>query len=371
MATGKITVSKLNDLQGWLWDDRVVGLGIRRQTKGLFYYLRYRHNGSQVMRSIGRHGSPWTPDTARNEALRLLGTLAGGTDPFAETLSGEAFGAEIERYLERKRPSFKPRYFTEVAHHLRKQSAPLHRLKLADIDRRAIATLLGKIETDSGPTARNRLRSSLSAFFAFAIAEGLVEHSPVQGTGKAGEANSRERVLTPEEMGKLWHALGDDAFSDVVRLLLLTGQRRTEIGKLAWAEVDLTKAQITLPASRVKNGREHTVPLSRQVLAIIERIPQHGEFVFGAHGFTNWADAKARLDQRVGIAPWHLHDCRRSAATYMGELGVLPHIIEAILNHRSGHKQGVAGRYNWAKYADAVRDALQRWADHLDQITAA
>jgi integrase len=370
MATGKITVSKLNGLQGWLWDDRVVGLGVRRQTRGLFYYLRYRHSGGQVMRSIGRHGSPWTPDTARNEALRLLGTLAGGTDPFAETLSGEAFGAEVERYLERKRPSFKPRYFTEVAHHLRKQSAPLHSLKLADIDRRVIATLLGKIETDSGPTARNRLRSSLSAFFRFAIAEGLVEHSPVEGTGKAVEANSRERVLTQDELRKLWRGLGDDQFSNVVRLLLLSGQRRNEIGKLAWAEINLAKAQIILPASRVKNGRDHTVPLSRQALAIIERIPRRGQFVFGERGFTNWADAKARLDQRVGIAPWTLHDLRRSCSTWMAELGVLPHIVEAVLNHRSGHKQGVAGRYNWAKYADAMKDALQRWADHLDQITA-
>ena len=89
MATGKITIASLRDLQGWLWDDRVIGFGARRQAKGVFYYLRYRHNGSQIMKSIGRHGSPWTPDTARNEALRLLGTLVGGGDPFAKPVRGD------------------------------------------------------------------------------------------------------------------------------------------------------------------------------------------------------------------------------------------------------------------------------------------
>jgi integrase len=193
----------------------------------------------------------------------------------------------------------------------------------------------------------------------------------VQGTGKADEGNSRERVLTQEELRQLWHSLGDDAFSDVVRLLLLTGQRRTEIGKLAWAEVDLAQKQIILPASRVKNGREHCIPLSAQALAILQRQPQRWEFVFGERdGYTNWADAKAALDERVGIAPWRLHDLRRSAATYMAEIGVLPHVIEQALNHVSGAKAGVAGVYNRSKMTDAVREGLQRWADAVERITA-
>src|SRR5215831_3796451 len=146
MATGKITVASLRDLEGWLWDTTVNGFGARRQTKGVFYYLRYRHNGSQIMKSIGRHGSPWTPDTARNEALRLLGTLAGGGDPFARSLSGDIFGAEVERYLDRKRPLLKPRSFEEVKRFLTNHSGSLHKLRLGDIDRRAIAVLLGEIE---------------------------------------------------------------------------------------------------------------------------------------------------------------------------------------------------------------------------------
>jgi integrase len=247
----------------------------------------------------------------------------------------------------------------------------LHRFRLDEIDRRKVATLLGQIETSSGPIARNRLRATLSAFFAWAIAEGLVEINPVQGTGKANEG-SRERVLTPEELRTLWRSLGDDRFADIIRLLLLTGQRRSEIAGLQWDEVDLGRGMIVLPPARTKNKRRHELPLSRQALAIIERQPRRNssDYLFGERGFNNWNADGARLDQRLGIAAWCIHDLRRTAATGMAELGVQPHIIEAVLNHVSGHKAGVAGIYNRARYEGEMRSALQRWADHLDQITA-
>jgi integrase len=111
--------------------------------------------------------------------------------------------------------------------------------------------------------------------------------------------------------------------------------------------------------------------LSAQALAIIERLPRRNDtdFLFAKRGFTNWNGAKQKLDQRIGIAPYRIHDLRRSAATGMAELGVLPHIVEQALNHVSGHKAGVAGVYNRSKMSDAVREGLQRWGDHLDKIT--
>jgi len=320
------------------------------------------------MHSIGRFGSPCTVDTARAKALELLGTLASGVDPFTQSLSGETFGAEVDRYLERKRTSLKPRSFVEVQRYLQKCAAPLHKLRLGDIDRRTVAVLLGQIETASGPIPRNRLRSSLSAFFAWAIQEGLTGSNPVQGTRKADEGNSRDRVLTQEELRKLWHSLGDGHFADIVRLLLLTGQRRTEIGRLAWAEVDLDRKLIVLAPDRTKNSRSHEVPLSTQALTILRRQDRRTEYVFSK--FMNWFAGKAALDQRVGIAPWTLHDLRRTCATNLGELGIQPHHIEAILNHYSGHRVGVAGVYQRAKYEGETRTALQRWADYLDKITA-
>ena len=372
MATGKITLAKLAGLEGWLWDDKVCGFGVRKQRRGTFYYVRVRHNGQQVMRSIGRHG-PWTPDTARAKALELLGTLASGTDPFTQPRASGGFGAEINRYLLRRQGSLKPRSFNAVERHLRQYSTPLHKLPLAEIDRRTIAVLLGQVETECGATTRNRLRSSLSAFWAWAIAEGLAEQNPVTGTVKADEGASRDRVLTHEELRKLWRSLSDNRFSEIVRLLLLTGARRNEIGNLTWDEIDLKRNLIVLPPDRTKNGRGLELPLSAQALAIIERTPRRNTtpFLFSdANGYKGWDQDKMSLDHRLGIAPWRLHDLRRTAATQMAELGVQPHIIEACLNHQSGHKSGVAGIYNRAKYADEMRSALARWADHLDQITS-
>jgi len=238
--------------------------------------------------------------------------------------------------------------------------------------RRKIATLLGEIETARGPVSRNRLRSTLSSFFSWCVSEGLLETNPVTGTAKANENGSRDRVLTQEELRKLWRSLGDGHFADIVRLLLLTGQRRNEIGLLQWSEVDLARKIIVLGPARTKNSRLHELPLSSQALAILAGLPRRNttDFVFGERGFHDWDRPKQPLDQRIGITPWRIHDLRRTAATGMAERGVLPHIVEAILNHVSGHKAGVAGTYNRARYADEMRTALQRWADHIDQITS-
>src|SRR5262249_52020777 len=189
------------------------------------------------MHSIGRHGAPWTPDTARNEARRLLGIVASGVDPCAQALSGESFATTIERYLVHKQRALKPRSFEDIERYLRKSAAPFHSLSLEEIDRRKVATLLGGIETSSGPVARNRARSGLSSFFGWCVAEGLLETNPVTGTAKAVQNGSRERVLTSDELRQLWHTLPqiNAGFADIIRLLLLTGARRNEIGLLTWS----------------------------------------------------------------------------------------------------------------------------------------
>jgi integrase len=249
-------------------------------------------------------------------------------------------------------------------------------MRLGEIDRRTIAVRLGEIETASGPVARNRVRSSLSAFFSWAIKEGLLEINPVTGTGKADEGGSRERTLSQAELTALLKSLGQDQFSEIIRLLILTGQRREEIGGLLWTEINFDRDLIVLPPARTKNNRQHELPLSAQARAILKRQPDQElgrdqVFGMGEGGYSGWSDAKAALDLRLSpkIAEWRLHDLRRSAATIMGELGVLPHIIEAILNHVSGHRAGVAGIYNRARYEIGMRDGLQRWADWIDGLT--
>jgi integrase len=360
----KATVDKL-PLGSLLWDVSLVGFGVRRQLRHPHYVVRYRFGGKQKLLSIGRHGA-WTPETARREAQRLLGVVASGVDPGLKAEEGDSFVALVERYLSRKQATLRPRSFVETVRHLRKQSASLHQLALSEITRRDLAEVLAKVEVESGAIARNRLRTSLSSFWRWAITEGLIENNPVQGTARVGEG-SRERVLTADELRRVWLACGNDDFGRIVRLLMLTGQRRNEIAKLQWNEIDLTGAALTLSAQRTKNGRQHTLPLSQQALALLNAIPRREGAVF--HN-VNWFVVKSRLDAQAKIAPWTLHDLRRSCATGMAELGVQPHIIESVLNHVSGHKAGVAGIYNRARYEGEMRSALQRWADHVDRITA-
>ena len=153
---------------------------------------------------------------------------------------------------------------------------------------------------------------------------------------------------------------------------------------MRWAEIDQSEKVWTIPAARTKNHREHIVPLTDAALALITSWParKDREFIFGdgprrigdnERGYSGWSKSKNGLDQRIMAKPlpdWRLHDLRRTAATVMADrLGVLPHIIEAVLNHVSGHRAGVAGVYNRAKYEGDMREALQRWADHVQAIT--
>src|SRR5262249_21159035 len=155
---------------------------------------------------------------------------------------------------------------------------------------------------------------------------------------------------TDDELRSIWNALGNDPYGDIVRLLALTGQRRLEIGHLNWKEVDLGKGVISLPAERTKNSRPHDIPLSDPALAILKPRPRlaGSEHVFtsGPNDFPGWSNHKLALDTRIAskgaISPWRLHDLRRTVSTRMhDELGILPHIVEAVLNHVSGHRSGV------------------------------
>jgi integrase len=359
----KQTVDKLAP-GSLIWDTALIGFGVRCQLRHPFYICRYRIGGKQRLLTIGPHGQ-WTPETARRECQRLLGIVASGVDPAAKARGDDTFSLIAERYLARQQAKLKARSLVEVQRHLRKHSSPLAKLIFTAITRRDVAQVLADVENNCGAVSRNRVRASLSSLWTWAMQEGLVEHNIVTGTGKADEGASRDRVLSEAEIKALWTALGDDDFALALRLLLLTGQRKSEIGNLCWSEVNLKDAVIVLPAERTKNGREHTLPLSSQASALLAGIKRNGEFVFG---IKHWVVPKERLDQRAQIQPWRLHDLRRTCATGMAELGVQPHIIEAVLNHVSGHRAGAAGIYNRARYEGEMRSALQRWADHVEAL---
>src|SRR5262249_23640290 len=156
-----------------VWDTQLIGYGVRRQRRSAFYLIRYRINGRQRFLTLGRHGA-FTPDTARREATRLLGVVASGTDPARERVTPtETFGAELEKYLERKRGVLRPRTMVEVERYLRQQCKSLHSLPLTSIDRRTLALTLPEIDQPSCPLARLTPHTTLSAMFAYAIREGL------------------------------------------------------------------------------------------------------------------------------------------------------------------------------------------------------
>lgn len=389
MAVAKITKRTVDQigLGEVVWDTDVKGFGIRRHTtEAVHYLLRYRFNGRQTFKKIGPHGSPWTPDTARIEARRLLALVASKTDPrTARVRQSETFGDEVQRYLAKRKETMKPRAYLEIERHLMKHAKGIHGTKLGEIDRETIGQRLGEIEIASGPAARNRVRSSLSAFFSWTVKQGLLDASPVTGTGKAQEGGSRERVLTQSELAEIWSALPQDQFGDIVRLLILTGQRREEIGALRWDEVDAADASISLPPERTRNRRLHRLPLSPQAHAILERQHRHDNrdliFGFGKGGFSGWSDCKARLDvailakrresnpEAMPMTPWRLHDIRHTVASRLADDGALPHIVGAILNRVSQHKPAVVGMNTRARYEAEMRAALTNWADHVEADT--
>jgi integrase len=182
-------------------------------------------------------------------------------------------------------------------------------------------------------------------------------------------------VLSDAELTAIWKACGNDDHGRCIKLLILTGCRRQEIGGMAWSEFDFERGTWTLPAGRSKNGRAHTLPLLPAVLAVIEAVPHMAgrDQLFGQRGggFTGWSYGKAALDQRVAVRHWTVHDIRRSVATKLADIGVLPHVIEQILNHQSGHKRGPAGIYNRSSYEREVRAALELWHDHVRSIVGA
>src|SRR5262245_15284362 len=317
-------------------------------------------------------------EQARAAAKKTLAAIALGGDPQAEKAarrSADKFtlAAMIEDYLASKESSVRARTFAEVQRYLRgPYFKPLHGLPVDTIGLRDVAARLLVITRESGAVAAGNARSALNALYVWALANGLVQTNPVVGTARPKTPPARDRVLSDHELAAVWRATGDDAFGRVVKLLMLLGQRRTEVGGMAWSELDLEQGSWTIPARRSKNHRAHTLPLSSLALRIIRGVPcvVGRDTLFGGRadtGLTGWARPKAALDARLGdkVKPWTLHDLRRSSATRLCDLGTAPLVVEQILNHQSGHRAGIVGVYNRSSYEREVRAALALWTDHV------
>ena len=395
MKLTKATVSRLSlpddKSEAIVFDDALPGFGVRIRAGGKRTWIaQYRMGARQRRVTLGTVDAV-DADEARRRARGALAQVHLGTDPQAERAAARAeaavtLGSVVENYLTRHAANrLKASTLGDVTRYLRRHWSPLAGIPVRKVARADVAARLARIAADNGEYAANRARAALGSLYAWAIAEGLADSNPVVGTRKATAEVARDRVLTDVELAAAWRHAGGGDYGAILRLLVLTGQRRDEVGAMAWAEVDLAGAAWRIPAERTKNGRAHVVPLSAPVLDLLRAKPRRegSPLVFGSRegGFSGWSKGKAALDARMGaalrdahgpeasLASWRLHDLRRTTATRMAEGGVLPHVVEAVLNHISGHKAGVAGVYNLASYAAEKRAALDLWAARVVLLT--
>jgi integrase len=317
-------------------------------------------------------------EDAREEARKKAASVAHGANPSVERKKKRAADTllkVIEAYLQYAKARQRPRSFQETERHLRAHAAALHHDRVETVQRRDVNAVLERITESSGPIAANRVRASLSALWSWGLRTGLIDadSNPVAFTVRQPE-KARERVLSDAELKAIWNATSDDAdHSRIVRLCLLTGCRREEIGSLRWRELQDDK--IVLGADRMKGGVGHEVALLPMISAALPRRPgATDECVFGSRGtgFSGWSKRKKGLDAKIAkaglnVPPWGLHDLRRTFSTRLHDAGVEPLVIEAMLAHK---QQGVAAVYNRASFREVKRAALLRWHEIVRGIIA-
>lgn len=370
-----------------LWDPDLPGFGVRLRATKSTYLIQYRFQKATQRESIG-DVRKLKIEEARAVARKFFAKLELGIDPREEKRKAEAaaavekltFRSVADLYLKAKETKLKPNTYKAAKVYFDVKWAPLHRKPIGSINRKMVADQLRQIIDDHGATAAARAKSNLSALFAWAMREGMVDANPVIGTNNPIEGKQgRDRVLTDDELRIVWRNCQDDDFGRIVRLLLLTACRRDEIGWLCWSEVDLPGSRLLLPAERTKPGRALEMPLVPTARAIIEGAPKRlgREFVFGGSGggFGAWSWCTMALHARITTAEgralphWTLHDLRRTVRTGMSKLGVKPHIAELVLNHIA-HRSGVVGIYDHHDYQPEIVEALAKWEAHLLAVVA-
>ncbi len=364
-------------------DSELPGFGIRKFASGrASYFVKYNVGAQQRRHTLGTVVAG-NLKAMRLEASAILAKARLGEDVIAAKRATESrriisLGEVVTLYLKAREGELRSRTHAAVARYLHKSWKPLHGVAVDAIGRSDVVRIIDDIETNSGKVSADRARTALSTLFAWAIDRGYgIEANPTLNIRSRSQAGPRTRVLTEEELIAVWKACGGDDYGRIVRLLILTGQQRNEIGDLAWPEIDLEKHQIDLPERRTKNKRRHLIPLSTQALAQLPDRRDGRDMLFGARGtgYGGWTHSKTGLDARIAetrgqaLDAWTVHDLRRSFVTHISEQGfALPHVVEAIVNHVSGAKSGVAGTYNHAAYAAEKRQALELWGNYVESL---
>jgi integrase len=378
--------------EAFYWDDQVRGLGLRAYKSGKrVWLLQYRDAFGKTRRiELGDVGA-LDPERAREAARAHLAQKAIGNDPAARRKADRRAIrlAEIAAsYLAHQAKRAKTSTLDQIRRNLNKYAASIHGEPVAAIDRAALHRLHNRVTRAAGPVQANRTLASLSAMFAWAMRAGLAKENPAALVPRNPETE-KDRVLTNDELRAIWEATeGGGDFDRIVRVLLLTGCRKSEIAGARWSEIIDTL--LTIPEARTKTAIVHEVPLSGLAVKQLPEPREGRDHLFGESeeaGFSGWSRSKERLDKRVArlrraqagdpdndeqlkayaIPAWGLHDLRRTLSTRLNEAGVDPHVVEAILGH-AGAKSGIAGVYNKATYRPQKTEALAKWAAMVASI---
>jgi integrase len=377
-----------------IWDTALPGFGVRLGWKGRrSFMVMTRVNGRQRRFTVGTYPA-MSLGEARGEARKILDDAARGIDPKerreqerakADQRRRETFEAVADKFIEDYVKAKRLRTAREIERCLRRDVVPAWGSRsVHDITRRDLKELLRR-KASTSPAAANKVLEIVRKLYNWALDEEIVETSPALRVIAPAPPVERERVLTNDELRLFWNAsagLGHP-FGPLYRIAALTAQRRGEVARMQWSQLDLHEGTWLLPAEQAKGGVGHLVPLSAPACQVLSAIPRIGEHVFASGQTDNrppsgFSKAKRRLDaemQRlaeeepgsteaaVQIAPWRVHDLRRTAATRMRELGVDRLTVSKVLNHREA---GVTRIYDRFAMDPEKRRALELWAAYLD-----
>jgi integrase len=363
-----------------VFDGATPGFGVRLREGGKRTWIaQIRVHGRTKRLAIG-DVAQIELEIARAAAKRFFAEATLGQDPAAKRAEARAkaaatVGSIIEKYLAVREPVARRNTYRHQVRYLREYFAGLHGYAIDSLTRRDVALALSGIAEQHGMVSAARARSVLSAFFTWALKEGIAgEANPVTFTNDPAPGEKpRERVLSPSEIRAIWQGCADDEHGKILRLLFYTACRRAEIGSLEWSEINFDRAMLVIPGDKTKNHRTHRLPLVTEAVEILQSIPRRegNPHLFGGpRGFTTFSSGHDQLSARLAttghvLEHWTLHDIRRTIRSEMGDLGVEPWTGEQILNHA---RAGIEGTYNWAKLEKQMRQALELWADRLRGI---
>jgi integrase len=360
------------------WDAGCPGFGVKVTPKGRkVFVVLYRNGGagSKLRKyTIGPYGRV-TLHQARVAAQKVFAAKLEGRDLAAEKREAKRrmVADRVEDLLEAfiAQHVSKNRSAAEVSRVLRREvGRPRVDKSIHEISKRDVVDLVSAIEQRGAPGSANKTLKSLKTFLSWCVGRAVLDKSPAEGIPLPGKQIARDRVPDDRELAQVILAarLMGGPYAGIVEFLALTGQRREEVARLTWNELDLAQPTWTIPATRSRNGKAHAVHLSDQALAVLKRGGVRGPFVFsrlGTRPFQNFGNASLKLDQLSGVTNWRLHDLRRTCVSGMARLGVAPHVADNILNHQSGTISGVAAVYQRHDFLAERTAALEQWGRHI------